>query len=144
MLLKGNCPECKKGFNINLWETRSSFTCFGCGKEFNKKIIDDIIKTQRIDQCPICNSRDFWIDKKFPKHIGLCFVVIAAILVPFTYGISFIILFALDLILWFLLRSRVNCYLCETEFVGFPKNSSYKKFDLKLYEYYKNSTLGKD
>ncbi len=144
MVIKGDCPKCKTAFRIDINKTSNNFSCIHCNKEFDKITIENIKNTKLVSICPICLSNDFWIDKNFPKKVGIFFVIITAILVPFTYGLSFVILFILDLTLWFLLGWRINCYRCEAVFVGFQKNSRYKKFDLKLADYYKKSSLSKD
>lgn len=144
MIIKGKCPECKSGFLINVKQDNDNLSCKNCKMNFNKVVIDEMEKTKTVTECPICKFNDFWIDKKFPKKIGLALVIIAAILVPFTWGLSFIILFLLDIILWISLEWRMNCYKCGSEFIGFIKNEKTKPFDLKLYDYYKENELSKN
>lgn len=140
MLIKGQCPVCKGKFSINIKKDDiNNSHCKQCKKPFNRSLLGELIKTKTVAKCPICESGDFWRDKKFPKKLGIVLVIIGAVLVPFTYGMSFIILFLLDMIMWFLLDWRINCYKCESEFTGFSHNDNIKPFDLKLYEYYREN-----
>lgn len=144
MMIKGKCPKCKENFLLNIKENPDNPGCQNCKVSFNKLAITEIAKTKTISVCPICGSNDFWVEKKFPKKIGVVLVIIAAILVPFTWGLSFIILFLVDMVLWFVLGWRINCYQCESEFTGLVRNNKIKPFDLKVYEYYKESGLSKN
>ena len=46
----------------------------------------------RLEQCPICDCRRFFRQKAFPRAIGIGLVVVGAVLVPFTYGVSLMVL----------------------------------------------------
>ncbi len=137
MIIKGSCPECKSAFSLCVKQDNENPSCEKCNTNFNKTLLNEMWQTKTVTACPICGFNDFWIDKKFPKKIGLMLVIIAAILVPFTWGFSFVILFLLDVILWIVLEWRINCYKCSSEFIGFKRNSKMKYFDLKVYDYYK-------
>ena len=50
--------------------------------------------------CPICGSNHFYRKKDFNQAIGCIIILIGAILVPWTYGISLLILSIIDYLLY--------------------------------------------
>ena len=75
---------------------------------------------QRLEQCPICNFSRFFRQKAFPRALGIGLVVIGAIFVPFTYGVSLMVLALVDLIIYRRVPVMAVCYLCRAEFRGVP------------------------
>ncbi len=80
------------------------------------------------DQCPICQGRQFYIDKDFNQIIGWIFMGIAIILVPFTYGLSLAVFAAIDFLLRKRIRNMVVCYKCGAEYRGFVIPGHFKIF----------------
>ena len=73
-----------------------------------------------LEQCPICDCRRFFRQKAFPKVLGIGLVVVGAVLVPFTYGVSLMVLALLDLLIYRSVPLMAVCYLCRAEFRGVP------------------------
>ena len=74
----------------------------------------------RLEQCPICDCRRFFRQKAFPKVLGIGLVVVGAILTPFTYGVSLMVLALVDLVIYRAVPLMAVCYLCRAEFRGVP------------------------
>jgi hypothetical protein len=119
MYIKGKCQSCNAVITVNLESKENPIECNACHTKLDVETIEKLKDSKHISKCPFCGFSDFWRDKNFPKKVGLVLVIIAAILVPFTYGVSFLVLFVFDLILWKFLPIRVNCYRCQAVFVGF-------------------------
>lgn len=69
-----------------------------------------------LDECPHCQRRDFYTQKDFNRKIGVILFVLAAILSIWTYGISFIVLYAFDFFLFRRLGNIAICYNCQAVF----------------------------
>ena len=74
----------------------------------------------RLEQCPICDCRRFFRQKAFPRALGIGLVVVGAILVPFTYGVSLMVLALVDLLIYRRVPLMAVCYLCRAEFRRVP------------------------
>ena len=66
--------------------------------------------------CPICGGNHFYRKKDFNQAIGCIIILIGAILVPWTYGISLLILSIIDYLLYRRIKDSVECYKCKSEF----------------------------
>ncbi len=89
--------------------------CDSCGRRY---AIDEA--AQRLEQCPICDCRRFFRQKAFPRALGIGLVAAGAVLVPFTYGVSLMVLALVDLIIYRRVPVMAVCYLCRAEFRGVP------------------------
>ena len=74
----------------------------------------------QFEECPICGCRRFFRQKAFPRVLGIGLVVIGALLVPFTYGVSLMVLALVDLLIYRAVPLMAVCYLCRAEFRGVP------------------------
>lgn len=70
----------------------------------------------RLLQCPCCQRRDFYSQKDFNRKMGVLLFVIAAILSIWTYGLSFVALYLVDLLLFKKLKKIAICYKCQSIF----------------------------
>lgn len=109
------CSECGSGIHVVPSVDAKMAKCDVCEKEtplhFSKDHEEGILK-----QCPCCERKDFYSQKDFNRKIGVALFVIAAILSIWTYGISFIVLYIMDLILFRKLNQIAICYKCNTIF----------------------------
>ncbi len=93
------CPICQKPHTLHL----------------TTKVIEGFEKSE-IHQCPECQRLDFYSQKDFNRKLGVLLFVIAAILSIWTYGISFIVLYLFDLLLFKKLGLIAICYNCQAIF----------------------------
>jgi hypothetical protein len=69
-----------------------------------------------LKECPVCARQDFYKQKDFNRKIGVLLFIIAAILSIWTYGLSLVVLYLLDLFLFRKLSLVAICYKCQTNF----------------------------
>ena len=93
------CPECGSGINIYPSKEASSASCDICQKEVPVKFDASSYKNE-LESCPCCFETKFYKQKDFNRKIGVILFVIAAILAIWTYGVSLIVLYLFDLILF--------------------------------------------
>jgi hypothetical protein len=71
-----------------------------------------------LKDCPVCSRQDFYKQKDFNRKIGVALFVAAAILSIWTYGLSLVALYLVDLFLFRRLSMVAICYKCQTNFRG--------------------------
>ena len=77
--------------------------------------------------------------KDFNQALGCMIILIGALLVPWTYGISLLLLSILDYFLYRRIKDSVECYKCKTEYKNIDVPTSLQPFDhhvAELYEKY--------
>ncbi len=125
------CPECGSGINILPSAEADKAECNVCqhrvAVHFNADHEKGILKI-----CPCCERKDFYKQKDFNRKIGVALFVIAAILSIFTYGISFIVLYLFDLLLFKKLGSIAICYKCQTIFRNVLNIKELANFDHEM------------
>ena len=124
---KIDCEICKRS-KIFL----DALSCEECHspKYFNNELTFDI--------CPICGCKDLYKKKDFNQAIGCLIILIGAIFVPWTYGISLLLLSLVDYVLYNRVKDSVECYKCKSEYKGILVPDHIKPFDhhtAELYEY---------
>lgn len=109
------CEKCGSGIHVAPTEGAEFAHCDICSHDqkvsFNHKHIEGVL-----EECPVCSRKDFYSQKDFNRKIGVLLFVIAAILSLWTYGISFIVLYLFDLLLFRKLNLVAVCYKCNTIF----------------------------
>ena len=87
--------------------------------------------------CPICGCKDLYRKKDFNQALGCIIILIGAIFVPFTYGISLLALSLLDFLLYKRVKDAIECYGCKSEYKNINVPTNIKSFDhhkAELYE----------
>jgi hypothetical protein len=85
-----------------------------------------------LQECPVCNRQDFYKQKDFNRKIGVMLFVIAAILSIWTYGLSLVALYLVDLFLFGKLAQVAICYKCQTNFRGLNNMAEIHDFDHEM------------
>ncbi len=89
-----------------------------------------------ISKCPHCNCKHFYRQKDFNKVIG-CFVILTgAVFVPFTYGLSLLLVAVIDWFLYKRVADEAVCYKCREEFKNIEIPDNIKPFDHHIAELY--------
>jgi len=83
-----------------------------------------------VEVCPVCECRHLYRQRDFNRVLGCLLVLIGAILVPWTYGLSLVVLSLVDLALYYRLREAVVCYRCDTVYRDARPGPRQKEFDL--------------
>ena len=79
--------------------------------------------------CPACGGSQFYRKKDFNQALGCLIMIIGAVLVPWTYGLSLLVLALLDFFLYRRVKESVSCYRCKSEFRGIAIPDEIKPFD---------------
>jgi len=93
-----------------------------------------------VSLCRSCGAKDLYTQKDFPRKIAIPIVVAAAILVPWTYGVSLIVAAIVDYVIFRRTKWMTVCYKCRAEYRGFRQNPAHKEFDRHTDELYKYGT----
>jgi len=91
-----------------------------------------------IDPCPKCECKDFYVEKAFPKKIGLTIIAVAVVLSFWTYHISLIVAAIIDALIYKFVGNQMVCYRCRTIYKDRAIPSTLKPFDrhtAELYDY---------
>ena len=109
------CEECGSGINIHPTLSATQAECTIChhkqAVKFNQDHVDG-----KLCECPSCSRKDFYSQKDFNRKIGVILFVLAAIASIWTYGMSFVALWLVDMFLYKKLGKIAICYKCQTIF----------------------------
>ena len=125
----GHCSQCKEYQSITLIENnrnlqKQDLLCPLCRAKWGAvERADDFFK-----RCPVCPASQFYTVKDFNQLLGIGIVVVAAILVPFTYGLSLPVLALIDWLLYKRAKEFIVCYRCGSEFKGMSTDKRFKSF----------------
>lgn len=125
------CDVCSKYYGTEADGT--VVLCPQCGEEELSVFSGD----WPFKRCPCCESHKFYRRKDFNQIIGCLIILVGAIFVPFTYGLSLIALSLLDYLLYRKVPELLICYKCGAEFRGFgPLPEDVAVFDHHIGELY--------
>ncbi|MBC8345809.1 MAG: hypothetical protein ISR82_03580 [Candidatus Marinimicrobia bacterium] len=87
-------------------------------------------------ECPVCGCNHLYRKKDFNQAIGCIIILIGALLVPWTYGISLIVLSIIDFLLYRRIKDSVECYQCKSEYKNMVVPEELNAFDHHTAELY--------
>ena len=125
------CPECGSGISVYPSKDASKAHCDICNHDVDVKFNEEHVNGTLKD-CPVCERKDFYSQKDFNRKVGVILFVIAAVLSIWTYGISFIVLYLFDFILFRKLKPIAICYKCNTVFRKVENIDSIHGFDHEM------------
>lgn len=118
------CKNCGSAIHVYPEASAHKIQCDICQVEqevkFNHEHEQSILK-----DCPCCERKDFYSQKDFNRKLGVVLFVLAAIVstILLYYGINplwylstFVVLYALDFVLFRRLKAIAICYKCQTIF----------------------------
>ncbi|HUO83566.1 MAG TPA: hypothetical protein VM534_00495 [Thermoanaerobaculia bacterium] len=123
------CQSCES--RSNAVEGQPAEPCFRCG---TSNPVTAPPETAPIERCAACGSRELYVQKDFNRTTGIALVVVGAIFVPWTWGLSLLAVTILDFIVYYLVGDVVVCYACQAVHRGYPPNSEIKPFDLVIHD----------
>lgn len=109
------CSNCQSGINIQPSTEANFAKCDICDHDTPIKFNSEHV-AGKLKDCPVCERKDFYSQKDFNRKIGVALFIVAAILSIWTYGLSFVVLYVFDLILYRYLGKVAICYNCQTIF----------------------------
>ena len=123
------CPNCESRLAANAGEP--SRACDRCGA------LNDVIAppaNANLDRCAACGHEQLYFQKDFNRKTGIALVVVGAVFVPWTYGLSLLGVTILDYVVWRMVKDVIVCYRCQAVHRGYPGNPAIKPFDLVVHD----------
>lgn len=115
MQIQITCSQCGSGVQVLPSVTANAAQCEICQHVTALKFTA-AHEAGCLEDCPVCARKDFYQQKDFNRKIGAALFVVAACLVPWTYGLSLLALYLLDVFLFRRLSMIAVCYKCQTIF----------------------------
>lgn len=131
MSVQITCTNCGSSVEVHPDHNAHKAECGVC------KHATDVKFTQEHEQgilkeCPVCSRQDFYQQKDFNRKIGVALFVIAAVLSIWTYGLSLVGLYLVDLFLFRKLATVAICYKCQTNFRHLANMSEIRPYDHEM------------
>lgn len=120
------CSKCEQRLSRAAGEPARA--CEHCGAA------NDVVALGTAERCAACGHDELYFQKDFNRATGITLVVIGAILAPFTYFISLLLVTILDWTIWRLVKNVVVCYRCQAVHRGYDVPASVKPFDLATHD----------
>ena len=93
--------------------TATSVACPTCQREWQ---VDASVRA--FESCCVCGGTRFYRQKMFPRWMGIGLVVAGAIGSIWTYGLSLVAVFLVDLLIYRSVPEMAVCYQCRAEVRG--------------------------
>jgi hypothetical protein len=133
MAITITCPSCGSGIHVHPSAEATHADCDVCQHQVPVKFSNEHIQGT-IECCPVCERKDFYKQKDFNRKVGVILFVIAAILSIWTYGLSLVALWLVDLFLFKRLAPIVICYKCSTIFRNALNWQKIHDFDHEMHD----------
>ena len=117
-----DCEDCGHRM-IATVEGETGFVCPSC-----KRLYPVTEAHQNLQRCPVCDCTRFYAQKDFNQAVGCTIMLAGAALVPLTYGISLPVVFGIDWLLHRRVPDMAVCYVCRSEYRGFPMGDRMQGF----------------
>ncbi|MCY4523363.1 MAG: hypothetical protein OXB84_01360 [Halobacteriovoraceae bacterium] len=131
MTVHFTCKNCGSGVHVHPNKDAGFIQCDVCGEKrqvgFSTDHAGGVLR-----ECPECGRKDFYCQRDFNRKIGVFLFVIASILSIFTYGISLVVLWLVDMFLFKRLAQIAICYKCQTIFRGVDNIGEIRPFDHEM------------
>ena len=131
MQIQITCSQCGSGVTILPSMEATAAKCEICSHviplNFQQTHVDGQLK-----ECPVCTRQDFYRQKDFDRKIGAALFVVAACLVPWTYGLSLLALYLMDVFLFRRLSMIAICYKCKTIFRQVSNMDEIRDYDHEM------------
>jgi hypothetical protein len=105
--------------------------CENCGTANN---VSAPAADRLIERCAACGGDELFAQKDFNRTTGIVLVVIGAIFVPWTFGLSLLAVTILDFVVYYLVHEVEVCYECQAVHRGYARNPAIKPFDLVIHD----------
>jgi hypothetical protein len=120
------CTHCEKRLARETGEPARA--CEHCGAE------NGVTAPPHIEQCAACGHTELYFQKDFNRRTGVALVVVGAIFVPWTWGLSLLGVTVLDYVVWRVVKDVVVCYQCQAVHRGYAIPTFVKPFDLVVHD----------
>ena len=131
MSVQITCTNCGSSIEVHPDQNAKKADCEVC-----KHAMDVHFTTEQeagiLKECPVCTRQDFYKQKDFNRKIGVALFIIAAILSIWTYGLSLVALYLVDLFLFKKLALVAICYKCQTNFRHLTNMDEIRDYDHEM------------
>lgn len=125
------CNQCGSSIDVLPDHSASKVNCDICQNVQEVKFLAEHEKGI-LKECPVCSRMDFYQQKDFNRKIGVFLFIVAAILSIWTYGLSLVALYLVDLLLFRKLSLVAICYKCRTNFRKVKNIEEIRDFDHEM------------
>lgn len=131
MRIRTQCRECGLPFRERLTRCTEQIRCPNCGdlRAINLDAWPEAAP-DTVTRCPICDCQHLYKQRDVNRALGCLVIAIGAALVPWTYGLSLVILAGVDLVVYLRLKEKVVCYKCDTVYRDAQPRPGQGEFDL--------------
>lgn len=126
------CPHCRSVVNLEGLPFPPGFQCDSCQKVFAIEPSEALQAGDPPDRCVICGDDEFYLEKDMPRGLGTFLVILAILLVPWTYNLSLFVVAFLQIPFFLMLKMRYVCYGCQALYRGYPKPEKAIPFDHEI------------
>ena len=129
MRIRSQCRSCGLHFRARIGADDRTLACPACEVE---RAVDPTVLAppDRVNGCAICGSEHLYRQRDFNRAWGCALVALGAALVPWTYGLSFVVLAVVDWWFYRRLAESVVCYRCDTVYRDARPGPRQGEFDL--------------
>lgn len=125
------CKKCGSSVDVHPDVNAHKVSCEVCQEVMDVKFTHEH-EQGILKECPVCSRQDFFKQKDFNRKVGVALFVIAAIASIWTYGISLVVLWLMDLFLFRKLALVAICYKCQTNFRKLTNMADIRDFDHEM------------
>ena len=140
MRIRTQCHECGLPYATEFNGSNLTIRCPNCEDEKVLSAEGWSDSPPRVERCPVCSCKHLYRQRDFNRALGCLLVAIGAALVPWTYGLSLIVLSALDFYIYRRLQLSLVCYVCDTVFRDARPIDRQAEFDLLKHDVLKYGT----
>ena len=130
MRIRTQCPQCGLPFPAEITANVSPLACSQCAHERPVAVDGWAEAEQHVEICPLCGCKHLYRQRDFNRAWGCALILLGAIFVPWTYGLSLVALSLVDLWLYRRLQPVVVCYKCDTVYRDAKPLERQNDFDL--------------
>ena len=129
MRIRTQCRECGLPFKTTI-AAGEPLPCPNCGTA--RAVAGDgwSAEERRVDVCPLCDCKHLYRQRDVNRSLGCVLVAIGVVLAFWTYGLSLVVMSAIDFLVFRKLEDAVVCYRCDTVFRDATPSSRQGEFNL--------------
>lgn len=128
MRVRTQCRSCGLPFAAVFSTESAALRCPACGAY--RTIAQNSWSENAVEVCPLCGCQHLYRQRDFNRAFGCLLVLVGAVLVPWTFGLSLPLFGLIDLWLYRRLKDAVVCYRCDTVFRDAIPGTRQSDFDL--------------
>jgi len=129
MRIRTQCAGCGLPFLAEI-EQGKQLPCPQCAEIRNVGTAGWSVEEARVETCPLCGCRHLYRQRDVNRALGCGLILLGAVFVPWTYGLSLVGLSLVDLWLYRRLKDTVVCYKCDTVYRDAVPLKRQTEFDL--------------